>query len=217
MIRRHPSPEVLSDHARGALPAGMMLVVSCHLHSCEGCRREIAILESAGGALLLAAAPVALADDALAKAFARIDSGATRALRPTKDLPEFLKRFPIPQPLHYQDIGSQLWLTPSIWFAPLHFSAESQNRTYLVYAKDGTTLPEHTHRGRERTAVLCGSFHDSAGTFEQGDFEEADESLSHAPAVTAQSECLCVISADAPMLLHGRLARMVQAVTGSLY
>src|SRR3569832_2536311 len=103
MIRRHPSPEVLADHARGALPAGMMLVVSSHLHSCEGCRREIAILESAGGAMLLAAAPVALADDALAKAFARIASGATRALRPTKDLPELQKHKPKPQPMHYQD------------------------------------------------------------------------------------------------------------------
>ena len=38
-----------------------------------------------------------------------------------------------------------------------------------------------------------------------------------APAVTAQSECLCVISADAPMQLHGHIARLIQAVTGRLY
>jgi len=217
MIRHHPSPEVLSDYARGALPAGMTLVISCHLHGCETCRREIAMLESAGGALLLAAAPVALADDALAKTFARIDSGAKFAPRPAKNLPEFLKRFPIPPSLQDQDIGSQLWLTPSIWFAPVRFPAESQRRTYFVYAKENTVLPEHTHRGREYTAVLHGSFCDGAGAFAQGDFEEADDSLSHAPAVTAQSECLCVISADAPMRLHGRIARMIQALAGNLY
>jgi putative transcriptional regulator len=117
--------------------------------------------------------------------------------------------------LHDKDIGSQLWLTPSIWFAPVRFSEESQSRTYLVYGKENTVLPEHTHRGREYTSVLCGSYSDDTGTFAEGDFEEADGSLSHAPA--AQSECLCVISADAPMLLHGRIARMVQAVTGNLY
>jgi putative transcriptional regulator len=217
MIRHHPSPEVLSDYARGALPAGMMLVVSCHLHSCDTCRREIAMLESAGGALLLAAAPEALANDALARALARIDSGVEPAPRPAKNLPEFLKRFPVPQPLRDQDIGSQLWLTPSIWFAPVRFSVASRSRTYLVYAKENTALPEHTHRGREYTAVLCGSFQDGAGTFAQGDFEEADDSLSHAPAVTAQSECLCVISADAPMQLHGRIARVIQALAGKLY
>jgi putative transcriptional regulator len=214
MIRHHPSPDVLSDYARGALPAGLKLVVSCHLHSCEVCRREVAVWENAGGALLLAAAPVALADDALAKALARID-GAEPAQRPAKHLPEFLKRFPVPPPLQGQDIGSQLWLTPSIWFAPVRFPAGCQGRTYLVYGKENTVLPEHTHRGREYTSVLCGSYSDGTGTFAEGDFEEVDGSLSHAPA--AQSECLCVISADAPMLLHGRIARMVQAVTGNLY
>ncbi len=217
MIRHHPSPEVLSDYARGALPAGMMLVVSCHLHGCDACRHEIAILESAGGVLLLTAAPVALADDALAKALARIDGGVARAPWPAKNPPAFLARFPVPPPLRDQDIGSQLWLTPSIWFAPVRFPAEPQRRTYLVYAKENTVLPEHTHRGREYTAVLYGSFRDGAGAFAQGDFEDADDSLSHAPAVTAQSECLCVISADAPMHLQGRLARMIQALTGSLY
>jgi putative transcriptional regulator len=217
MIRHHPSPEVLSGYARGALPEGMTLVVSCHLHGCDFCRREIALLESVGGTLLLAAAPVALADDALARTLARIDGIAEHAPRPAKSLPEFLKRFPVPQPLHGHDIGSQLWLTPSIWFAPIRFAPASQSRTYLVYAKKDTTLPEHTHRGREYTTVLCGSYHDGAGNFAQGDFEEADDSLSHAPAVTAKSECLCVISADAPMQLHGRIARMIQAVTGNLY
>jgi len=215
MIRHHPSPEVLSDYARGALPAGLKLVVSCHLHGCDFCRREVAIWENTGGALLLAAVPVALADDALTRALARIDGGAEAAPRPAKNLPEFLKRFPVPPALHDKDIGSQLWLTPSIWFAPVRFSEESQSRTYLVYGKENTVLPEHTHRGREYTSVLCGSYSDDTGTFAEGDFEEADGSLSHAPA--AQSECLCVISADAPMLLHGRIARMVQAVTGNLY
>ena len=54
MIRHHPSPEVLSDYARGALPDGLKLVVSCHLHSCDVCRREVAVWENAGGVLLLA-------------------------------------------------------------------------------------------------------------------------------------------------------------------
>jgi len=214
MIRHHPSPEVLSDYARGALPPGLKLVVSCHLHACDVCPREVAVWENTGGALLLASAPVALADDALAKALALIDS-AGPAPQPAKHLPEFLKPFPVPPPLHDQDIGSQLLLTLSIWFAPVRFPADSQARTYLVYGKENTVLPEHTHRGREYTDVLCGSYSDGAGTFAQGDFEEADGSLSHAPS--AQSECLCVISADAPMLLHGRIARMVQAVTGNLY
>ncbi len=215
MIHHHPSPTVLSNYARGALPAGMMLIVACHLHACDACRREAAVWESIGGALLLAATPVPLADVALARALARIEGDARP--EPARKRPEFLDRFSLPPPLQDQDIGSRLWLTPSIWFAPVRFAQASQNRTYLVHAKKDTVLPEHTHRGREFTSVLYGSFRDGSGTFGQGDFEEADDSLRHAPSVTAESECLCVISADAPMHLQGRLARMIQTLTGNLY
>ncbi len=217
MTRHHPSPKVLSKYARGSLPAGMTLVVSCHVHGCDTCRQEVAVWESTGGALLLEATPAALADGALARAFARIDGNVAPATRAARKLPDFLERFSVPAPLHDQDVGSRMWLTPHIWFAPIRTSPKTRSRTYLVYADKSTALPGHTHRGREYTAVLHGSFRDGTGAFEQGDFEEADDSLSHAPAVTAESECLCVISADAPMHLHGRIARMIQSLTGNLY
>jgi putative transcriptional regulator len=216
MIRHHPSIETLSGYARGSLPAGMALVVSCHLHGCDACRREVAVWEKVGGVLLQAAEPIALADDALARALARIERSAATSDRASRKLPDFLEQFSVPA-LRGQEIGARLWLTPSIWFAPVRIEPESQSRTYLVYAKKDTSLPVHTHRGREFTAVLHGSFRDGPETFEEGDFEEADESLSHAPAVTAEMECLCVISADAPMLLKGRIARMVQSLAGNLY
>jgi putative transcriptional regulator len=207
----------LSDYARGSLPAGMNLVVSCHVHGCEPCRREVAVWESAGALLLLGSEPVALTDGALARALARIDGDIDGSSNAVRKLPGFLDRFSIPAPLLDRNIGSRLRLTPSIWIAPIHIGPESSSPTYLVFAPRNTTLPEHTHRGREFTSVLYGCFRDGSGVFGEGDFEEADEDVSHAPAVTAESDCLCVISADAPMSPHGRVARLVQALAGNRY
>jgi putative transcriptional regulator len=160
---------------------------------------------------------VSLSDGALARALERLDGNIGAEANAPGKLPGFLERFGLPAPLLGQNIGSRLWLTPGIWFAPIHTGSMSPSRTYLVYAARNTALPEHTHRGREFTSVLYGSFRDGSGTFGKGDFEEADDAISHAPAVTAESECLCAISADAPMSLHGRIARMIQSLAGNHY
>ena len=218
MIQHHPSGEVLSDWARAALHPGAMLAVGCHVHLCAICRQEATLWESVGGALLDSANPAPLSEGALARALARIDEG-DRRLRHAKErrAPAFLERFNVPAPLLQNRIGMRRWVTPRIWFAPVVIAPTSTARTYLVYGSANTTLPVHTHVGREFTTVLHGSFCDSTGTFGTGDFAETDDTITHAPAVTQDNACLCLISADAPMRLAGRPARFVQALAGRLY
>jgi putative transcriptional regulator len=94
---------------------------------------------------------------------------------------------------------------------------ERQARTYLVYATRNTALAEHTHRGREFTHVIAGAFADPTGRYGAGDFALTDETVTHNPTVTMEAECLCLISADAPMRLSGLAARFLQTATGTLY
>jgi putative transcriptional regulator len=216
MIRHHPSPDILADWARGSLHAGAMLTVGCHVHICAICRQETALWESVGGAMLDASAPVALSADAKARVFARLgERSETRAAEPR--LPAYLQHFALPAPLQRQSIGMRRWVTPNIWFAPIAIAPGSPARTYLVYGKANTTLPAHTHVGREFTTLLYGSFSDDTGSYGAGDFAETDDTITHSPAVTAEDACLCLISADAPMRLKGRPARFIQALAGTLY
>jgi putative transcriptional regulator len=215
MIRHHPSSNTLEAYARGALNAGAALAVTCHVHGCAVCRSEAAVLEDAGGSFLLEVAPAPLSDDALERVFARID-GAPPPPANT-EVPRFLERFSVPAPLRRQDVGFRRWVTPNIWFAPVRVRPKPETLTYLVYAGKNTTLARHTHRGQEFTSVLYGRFSDESGTFGPGDFAQTDENVEHAPAVTSDSECLCLISADAPMQLLGLPARLIQTLTGKLY
>jgi putative transcriptional regulator len=212
MIQHHPDPETLAEYAAGKLHRGGMLVIGCHLEACVICRQEAGLWESVGGALLEDSVPMEMTDGALARMLARLDEKETA--QPA--VPSFLARFEIPKSLAAQKIGRRRFVTSAIWFAPVEMD-EGQPRTYLVYAKAGTALAEHSHRGREFTQVLVGAFSDDTGRYGEGDFVATDDALSHAPAVTGDGDCLCLISAEAPMRLKSFPARILQAMTGSQY
>jgi putative transcriptional regulator len=215
MIKNHPSPELLTDYARGALRDGAMLVVACHLDVCATCRSEAALWEQVGGALLENAEPVALSDGALERAMALLDRQA-RSDR-AQHAPRFLQQFDIPSALAGKRVGFRRWVTPGIWFAPVRTAGTSSSPTYLVFADRNVTLPLHTHGGRELTLILHGSFSDSTGTYAPGDFVETDETIHHAPSVTTDSACLCLAHSDTTMHLAGRSARLLQSLLGGLY
>jgi putative transcriptional regulator len=217
MIHHHPSAALLAEHASGRLTDGAGLVLACHIEGCLSCRLDLSALESAGGHFLEQMEPAPLAQGALDAALAAIagidESRSVSAVRPA--IPRYLERFSIPPLLARQKFGGRRRVTPNVWFAPVE--TDSQSLTYLVHGQPGTVLPQHTHRGRELTHVLHGSFGDIGGRFAKGDFEEADGTLVHAPTVVAGSDCLCLISSDAPMLLNTRSARTIQALFGRIY
>jgi putative transcriptional regulator len=215
MIRHHPAPDILAQYAAGALHAGAALVVACHLEGCAVCRSEAGLWESVGGAFLEESAPSPLSAGALNRMLARLDAAAPVMTEPV--LPDFLRRFAIPKVLKAERIGRRRRVTPSIWFAPVAMPDEGHARTYLVYAARNTALAEHTHRGREFTHVIAGAFADPSGRYGEGDFALTDETVTHNPTVTMEAECLCLISADAPMRLSGLAARFLQTVTGTRY
>ena len=213
MIHHHPDPEVLADYAAGQLHRGAMLVIACHLENCALCAREVSVWECAGGALLDDAPPAEMSKDALARMMTRLDTASGPRPRAT---PAFLSRFDVPRALAAEKIGRRRFVTPSIWFAPVGRN-DGEARTYLVHAGPGAILSEHQHRGREFTHVMAGAFSDVSGTFRAGDFALTDEALVHAPTVTEDGACLCLISTDAPMHLISLPARILQAVTGRHY
>lgn len=215
MIRHHPAPDILAQYAAGKLHAGAALVLSCHLEGCAVCRAEAALWENVGGAFLEDVELAALARGALERMMARLDEAVPAPAR--REVPDYLRAFPIPEALKTAAIGRRRRVTPAIWFAPIAVAGGEDARTYLVYAARNTALAEHTHRGREFTHVITGAFSDPSGRYDAGDFALTDETVTHNPTVTAEAECLCLISADAPMRLSGLAARLLQTMTGTLY
>ena len=75
MIRHHPADTTLLACAAGRMPPAHARVIGVHAALCPHCAAGLAAAEAAGGALLEALAPVALAPDALARTLARLACG----------------------------------------------------------------------------------------------------------------------------------------------
>ena len=216
MIRHHPSGDLLASYAAGGLDAGAALVVGAHVEACAECRSEISLLNGLGGLMLAKLEPVSLSEGALERALKGLgeDRAPQRAQAPR---PRFLNGFEMPKRLQSRQIGGRLWLAPGIWFAPVQAERETEACTYLVYGAKNKILPRHTHAGRELTVVLKGAYSDDLGHFSVGDFAEADDTISHAQIVSADGECLCLISSDGPMKPEAFSARLVQSFAGHRY
>ncbi|HUO92523.1 MAG TPA: ChrR family anti-sigma-E factor [Rhizomicrobium sp.] len=216
MIRHHPSGAVLARYSAGSIDPGAALAVGLHVDGCSQCRSEVAFLNGLGGSLLARTDPVSISEGALEHMLARLDKEPLPARSPAAR-PDFLSRFDLPRRLQRIDIGSRQWLAPGIWFAPVEAEPGSASRTYLLYGAKGKMLPRHTHPGKELTVVLNGAYIDDLGRFSQGDFAEADETISHAQQVTDDGECLCLITSAGPMKPEGLIARAVQIFAGRRY
>ncbi len=214
-IGHHPAEDVLWDHYRGALTPGLSLVVRSHLERCPHCRNDIALFDAVGSAMLDAVEGVAMADNALDLALARIERPDIPSSAPARGrvkAPAFLDGVALPETLKDLRIRGRTFVAPGVWLARVDVpgAGRGQDLTYLLRVPPGMAMPVHTHRGRETTVVLKGRFSDDRGTYQVGDFACCDDEHCHSPAVEADGDCICLISQEAPIVPLTWLGRILQ-------
>jgi putative transcriptional regulator len=222
-IKHHISDELLFDYANGALEEGWSIAVATHLAMCPSCRKRLAAMEAAGGAMLEAIeiepAAVAQAEDMSWEAMlARLQNA--QPVTPVPSAAGEISRKPgmLPEPLRSYiggDVDAVKWrpLGLGAYHYPIKTSDDDIS-VRLLRIPAGKPVPEHTHGGRELTLVLKGSFSDISGRFGPGDFEETDESVDHQPVADPGEDCICLAVTDAPLKFKSRIVRMIQPLLG---
>lgn len=208
-INHHPAPESLLSCSAGSMPEAFAAVMASHIAVCATCRHELAIMELIG-----------------TKLFDEIPPAAMSRTIP-EDLPPAHQtvarhRHPsggeIPRPLG-ERIGKSLdtleWqvIGPGVWqyLIPLSHGPGSLR---LLKVAPGQSLPEHGHFGSELTLVLRGSFDDNTGHYTVGDVSDVDENVEHTPVADCEHGCICLIATEGKLRFKGRLARLIQPLTG---
>ena len=160
MINHHPDPEMLLDYAAGALAEPVALVLACHLDGCGECRDAVSRMDGAGGAMLESLPPQQMSDAALAATLARIDADDRPAVEPAAHaalpgLPAPLRPYldRPPDRLRWRRLGALETVRLPVGRPPF--------KARLVRMGAGRTIPGHSHRGTEYTAVLSGGFSDA--------------------------------------------------------
>jgi putative transcriptional regulator len=216
MIRHHPDDALFMAHAAGRLNSGQALLLAVHAEACPQCRERMRGFNALGGALLDQIEPAALSADALSRTLAALDAPAPRAThRPTP-----LRRAalpggrPWPRAMDACAIGPWRWMAPGMRFSRVKLPWDAQANVILLRIGAGKLLANHTHSDTELTQVLHGSFHDGRALFSAGDFDEADGSILHQPAVEAGGECVCLAAVDGRLLFESRIARVFGSMMG---
>lgn len=203
----HPSLELLSAAAAGALTPAVNRIVAAHAALCPHCRSTMGKLETLGGVGLEEEVSAELAPDALENALAAIarEPGAPKA----RSLPEPLAALP----LEIRDFiapafDKRAWRSAGIGFKVLDLDlpATANGESFQLFRiEPGAGPPRHTHGGQEFTLVLTGAFKDETGLYRRGDLEAGDQSVTHRPVAEPGEICFALAVTTAPLKFKGPL------------
>jgi putative transcriptional regulator len=216
-VRHKVSDELLLDYASGSLGESWSLAVSTHLALCPESRQRLVALEMTGGALLDQLTPTQPVSDTDWQNMRELLQARPDAAH-AKQTSQSIETAVLPEPLRSYaggDVDVLKWkqLGPGAYHFPIR-TRDGEANVRLLRIPAGKPVPEHTHGGRELTVVLSGYFKDGDDVFRRGDFEEADEDLTHQPIAGEGEDCICLAVTDAPLKFKSWLVRLVQPVLG---
>lgn len=221
MITHHPDDNLLTEYSSGSLADALGVIVCAHLQSCPHCRKRVEQLNKLGAAILNQSVVEAVQPESFAQLMARIRSEKSEtAQRDIRSTPEQLHPSYANDPLlkHLPKVIAKLlprdgklkWerVSNSLKTARLK-TGQSQYEVAFQRISSGGKVVEHDHRGLEVTMVLCGSFSDEDGVYNQGDFLVRNPGEVHRPTATQNQDCLCISVVEAPVKVTGLFGKLV--------
>lgn len=207
-VHHHPNEDILLSYHKGDLPFAHSIVIGAHIENCQHCQREISLLEEIGAAYFDNENEVALEDNALELALARIERPCEAA--PIFKKPEYFGDLKVPEIVKSLGIKKRYWAAPGVWIAPIDIETEKEGMAYFMYAKKGLEMPRHMHDGMEFTHVLFGSLSDQSGEYHEGDFMSAEGDYDHSPLIGSNTDCLCLIATEKPIRPLSLIGKILQ-------
>lgn len=210
-MRHHPGEDLLLAYAAGTSDEAVSLIIATHLVFCGECRKSLAVLEAAGGAMLTDLKPTAMEEGALDRVLARLGVPDARpVITPASDND-------VPAPLRAY-VGNKLadvswrFIAPGLSYRA--FFKRGGTRVQLIRVEPGHGVADHTHEGAELSVVLVGGYTDETGQYGAGDFQTASPAIQHAPNADADGVCIILTVTDAPLVFRKWLPRFVARLAG---
>lgn len=211
-IKHHLTDALLMGYATGTLPEAFNLIVATHVSLCDDCRAQLASFDAVGGEIVVSGSPVAMAEDALARAMGAIDGAAQEA---PSHVAQTSGVFPAPLREYVSgDLNAVKWRKIGGGVSQMVLKTSKDATVRLLRIPAGAAMPDHGHHGIELTLVLQGAYVDEDDRFAAGDIEVADEDMHHTPVAEAGMDCICLAATDAPLKFNGFLPRLAQKFAG---
>ena len=83
----------------------------------------------------------------------------------------------------------------------------------LIKMEPGSSVPLHSHGGKEYILVLKGSFRDEYGTYSTGDIQINDQKIKHTPIACNDEGCVCLTITERDVIFFGKFGSFLNLFT----
>lgn len=211
------SDDIITEYAAGKLSPAKHIIVACQSEISETVAKRVAFTENIAASML---------EDIETKSLSPLFMGNVLASLPPQESANVNKMDdPIeglaPKSLRHMlghGLKDMKWksLVPGVAVHDILGNRKTKegDRLYLLKAKGGMRMPDHSHTGEEWSLILTGSYTVGETRFTRGDLHIEDETETHAPHIDEGEDCICLVMTQGPLKMQGWLPKLVQRVVG---
>lgn len=215
--------DYVTEYVAGTLETAKALMISCQRSICEEAAYEIESQETIASSIMANGEGAALSADFFSRLFARPELEANPTQEELQETQQCATasemsmhhhtetannsahavpandKFPLPL-INFMCGKAVKWsfLAPGMKSMSLWRGKDGQ-QLWLLKAKGGLAMPEHSHIGEEWSLILSGSYHVGCTQYSRGDLHVEDEHCTHIPIIDPGKDCICLILTEGPM------------------
>jgi predicted ChrR family anti-sigma factor len=111
------------------------------------------------------------------------------------------------------DINNIDWKTVYKGFKEFKIPLSDNDSVKLIKMDPGTSVPLHSHNGKEYILVLDGSFCDEYGEYNKGDMQINDQKIKHNPTANNSNGCICLSITENDVVFFGKFGSALNLFT----
>ena len=105
------------------------------------------------------------------------------------------------------------WKTLYKGFKEFNIPVNDNDSVKLIKMDPGTSVPLHSHNGKEYILVLNGSFCDEYGEYNIGDMQINDQQIKHNPTSCNSDGCICLSITENDVVFFGKYGSALNLFT----
>ena len=105
------------------------------------------------------------------------------------------------------------WKTLYKGFKEFNIPVNDNDSLKLIKMDPGTSVPLHSHNGKEYILVLNGSFCDEYGEYNKGDMQINDQQIKHNPTACNSDGCICLSITENDVVFFGKYGSALNLFT----
>ena len=111
------------------------------------------------------------------------------------------------------DLNNLDWKTIYKGFKEFNIPLNDNDSVKLIKMDPGTSVPLHSHNGKEYILVLDGSFCDEYGEYKKGDMQINDQKIKHNPTACDSDGCICLSITENDVVFFGKFGSVLKLFT----